>query len=137
MRKGHQFTEEQKNEVIELLKATQDVKLYRKLEVLRLRMEEYSNLKIAEITKYSASRVSALVCIYSNEGITYFEKEQRTDGNRRNLSYDEEATLLSEFKESARVGTVVSVSNIEAAYEKKCGHDIGSGQIYRVLKRHG
>jgi len=137
MRTGHQFTEDQKDEVLESLRTTQDAKLYKKLEILRLRMDGYSNSQVAEITKYSASRVSALVCIYANKGITYFEKEHRNGGNRRNMSYDEEAALLCEFKEAAKDGTVISVSDIEVAYKKQCGHNIGSGQIYRVLKRHG
>lgn len=137
MRKGHQFTKEQKEEVLNLLKETQDAKLYRKLEVLRLRMDGYSNSQIAEIAQYSTSRVSALVCIYAKNGIAYFEKEQRVGGNRRNLSFENEAALLDKFKETAKAGTIVSVSDIKAAYDKECGHVSGLGTIYTVLERHG
>lgn len=137
MPKGYQFTEEQKNEVLKLHWKTKDAKLYRKLEVLRLRMEGYSDSEIAAITRYSTSRVSALVCIYAKDGLAYFEKEHRVSGNRRNISFKEEAAILQEFEEAAKAGTVVSVSDIKAAYEKECGHEIGSGQIYRVLDRHG
>lgn len=137
MRKGYGFTEEQKDEVIKLLRETKNAKLYRKLEVLQLRMEGHNNSEIAAITKYSASRVSALVCIYAKGGIAYFESEHRISGNRRNISFEEEAELLNEFDEAAKAGIIVSVSDINAAYEKRCGHDTGSGQIYRVLERHG
>lgn len=136
MPKAHEFTEEQHNEVMKLLKATRDAKLHKKLEVLQLRMEEYKNSEIAVITKISASRVSALVCIYAHEGISYFEKEHRVGGNRRNISFQEEAAMLGEFEESAKAGKIMSVSEIKAVYDEKCGHESGSGTIYTVLKRH-
>jgi len=136
MAKGHQFTEEQHDEVMRLLKKTRGAKLHKKLEVLQLRMEGYKDSEIAAITKYSASRVSTLVCIYANEGIAYFEKEHRSGGNRRNISFQEESAMLAEFKESAKAGNIITVSDIKTAYNEKCGHESGSGTIYRILKRH-
>ena len=137
MPKTHQFTEEQYEEVTKLLAKTKEAKLHKKLEVLQLRMEGYKNAEIGKITKYSKSRVSALVCIYVREGITYFEKENRRGGNRRNLSFEEEAAFLAKFKESAEKGRVITAGEIKAAYDKKCGHVSGSGTIYQVLGRHG
>jgi len=136
MSKPHQFSAEQQEAVERLLKKTTDVKLHRKLEVLRLRMEGYQNAEIAKITKYSKSRVSALCCIYANEGISYFEEEQRKGGNRRNLSFDEERKLLAEFEEAANQGQIITIGEIKAAYDERCGHESGSGTIYQVLARH-
>jgi len=137
MPKTHQFTEKEYEEVIKELKETKSAVLRKKLEVLQLRMEGYKNAEISKITKYSKSRVSALVCLYANGGITYFQQENRRGGNRRNMSYDEEAAFLSAYKELAEQGQIIETSEIKQAYEKEVGHRIGKGQIYRVLERHG
>ena len=57
-------------------------------------------------------------------------------GNRRNLTVAEEAAILRPFQERAEAGQMVDVREIKAAYEAAVGHEIGSGQIYFVLKRH-
>ena len=136
MPKTHQFTTKQYEEVITLLKETRDAKLHKKLEVLQLRMEGYQNSEIAKITKYSTSRVSALVCVYANEGIEYFEKEHRIGGNRRNISYQEESAMLAEFEEFAQKGNIITAGDIKAIYDEKCGHKSGAGTIYKLLNRH-
>lgn len=136
MPKTHQFTEEQYQQVIALRSEIKEAKIALKLQVLQLRMEGYRNEEIARITGYSKSRVSALVCIFANEGIDYFREEQRKGGNRRNLTIAEEADILSVYREAAEKGQIVTVKEIEAAYIEAVGHPIGSGQIYRVLKRH-
>jgi transposase len=136
MPKTHKFTTDSYTEVEALMKKTTDAKLSKKLEVLQLRMEGYKNAEIAKITKYSKSRVSALVCIYANNGISYFEKEQRTGGNRRNITVSEETAFLETYKKQAEQGQVIEVGEIKAAYEEKVGHTIGGSQIYYVLKRH-
>ena len=57
--------------------------------------------------------------------------------NHRNMSYEEEATLLESFKERARAGQIVEVKEIVVAYENKLGRAVGSNsQIYNVLARH-
>jgi len=137
MPKTHQFTEEQYREVIGEIKKTKSATVRKKLEVLQLRMEGYKNAEISKITKYSKSRVSALVCIYANDGITYFQQENRKGGNSRNMSRDEEAEFLSAYKALAEKGQIIEVAEIERAYAQKVGHNISSGQIYRILKRHG
>ena len=136
MAKRHQFTKEQYEEVMNLLKITREASLYRKLTVLQLRMEGNKEAEIAKITKYSRSRISALTSIYAHEGIAYFEKEHRVGGNRRNMSYEEEAALLAEFQEAAQKGNLIETGALRAAYDEKCGHKSGSGTIYRVLHRH-
>jgi transposase len=136
MPKAHEYTEEQYKEVMSLLKETHDAKLHKKLQVLQLRMEGYKYPEIAAITKYSASRASVLICIYAHNGIAYFEKENRVGGNRRNISFEEETAMLAEFEEVAKAGKIMSVSDIKAIYDERCGHESGSGTIYTVLKRH-
>jgi len=137
MPRTHQFTAKNYTEVEELIKKTKDAKLIKKLEVLQLRIEGYKNAEISKITKYSKSRVSALVCIYANAGIAYFEKENRIGGNRRNLSYEEEKEFLEIYRQQAEQGQIIEVGEIKRAYEEKIGHSIGGSQIYYILHRHG
>ena len=137
MPKTHQFTNKQYQEVLKELDNAKDATIRKKLQVLQLRMEGYKNAENAKITKYSESRVSALVCIYANNGIAYFKQENRLGGNRRNMSYDEETAFLSAYKTLAEQGQIIEVSEIKNAYAEKVGHRIGKEQIYRVLRRHG
>lgn len=136
MPKKHQFTQEQYTEVVHLMKQFTDAKLYPKLQVVQLKMEGYRNTEIAAITKYSASRVSSLVSVYVREGLSYFMAENRKGGNRRNITFEEEATLLAGFEETAKEGTIVTVHDIRAAYDHLIGHKSSLGTIYKILKRH-
>lgn len=137
MPKTHKFTVEQVSEIEELVQKTTNAVLYKKLQVLQLRMAGYQNAEIAKITGYSKSRVSALVCIYANSGAEYFKAEWRIGGNRRNLSFKEEALLLETFSQRAEQGQIITVSDIKRSYDMACGHESGSGTIYHVLERHG
>ncbi len=56
---------------------------------------------------------------------------------RENMSFEEEADLLEQFKKKAEKGQIIETSEIKATYEKAIGHKCGSGQIYYVLHRHG
>ena len=136
MPKKHLFTEAEHTEVVGLMDQIEDAKLYKKLHVVRLKMENYRNPEIATITKYSASRVSSLVSVYVREGLSYFREEKRKGGNRRNVSFAEEAELLAKFREAAEKGILVTVEEIRAAYDQLVGHQSAHGTIYKVLKRH-
>ena len=137
MGKSHKFTAEQREEVKEAYEKETNARISKKLQVLDLRLNGYDNEAIAKITRYSKSRVSALVCIYAKGGIQYFLQENRKSGNRRNMSYAQEAEFLERYKEQAAAGHVIETSEIKRAYEERVGHKIGGQQIYRVLRRHG
>ena len=76
MPKKHLFMESEHAEVVGLMDQIEDTKLFKKLQVVRLKMENYRNPEIAAITKYSASRVSSLVSVYVREGLSYFREEK-------------------------------------------------------------
>lgn len=137
MPKLHKFTKAQQAEVEEQIAKTTNARLYRKLQVLQLRIKGYTNSQIGEITGYSDSRVRSLIYSYIKRGISYFEQENRCHGNRRNLSFSEESSLLSDFLNQAEKGQIITVGEIKQKYESACGHTIGSGTIYKVLARHG
>jgi len=73
--------------------------------------------------------------IYSCLYLPFILQKPRS-GRPTQISLEEEGQLLAEFEARAEAGQVVEVSDIKAAYQDKVGRRIGTGQIYRVLKRH-
>ena len=53
------------------------------------------------------------------------------------MSIEEERAFLEQYRQLAEQGHILDIREIEKAYAEKVGHSIGSGQIYRVLQRHG
>lgn len=132
----YKITLEQKAEMEEARKANKDKRVETRLKVLSMRAEGKTAKKIKEVTGYHDAYVSAIVSKYIKHGIEAITGKHY-GGNRRNMSYEEESAILKPFKEKAEKGQLVAVSEIETAYAKTVGHSISSGQIYRVLRRHG
>ena len=130
------FSQEDYAQIKAARKKNRDKQIDRRLEVLELRCEGMSYVAIAEATGFHRSHVSSLIRKYFEEGITAVA-EKHYGGNHRNLRYEEEAALLDEYQQRAESGQMLSVKEIETAYEKQVGHRISNSQIYRVLHRHG
>jgi transposase len=116
-------------------KSIRDKQTDKRFRAVQMRGEGESNAEIAVALETSAAVISTWVQRYVKGGIEALY-DHRRGGNRRNMSMEEEKELLDSFEARAEEGQVIEVSQIEAAYVEKVGHSIGSGQIYRVLKRH-
>lgn len=136
MKMKYQFSKEQYAEIKAAKKANRDKQIDARLKVLELRCEGKGIIEIAKETGFHRSHVSGLIKKYFEEGLTAISKKHYK-GNRRNLSIEEEREFLERYRQQAEQGQLVSIQEIERAYEEKVGHSIGSGQIYRVLRRHG
>lgn len=136
MPKRYQISEEQVAELEAARAANKDKNVENRIKALVLRAQGKKLTQIAEMTEYHPAYVSKLVSIYCNQGLPAII-ENHYAGNRRNMSFTEEATFLSEYKKLAEQGQIIEVGVIKKAYEEKVGHTIGKGQIYRVLERHG
>ena len=134
--KKYTFTEEEKEELQRYRKQNRDKKIEKRLEALMLRAEGKGNREISEKTGFHTQYITVLVSRYKANGIENIVGNHY-HGNRRNLSFEEEAQLLEPFCQAAEAGQIISVSEIKAVYQEAVGHDIGSAQIYRVLQRHG
>jgi transposase len=121
--------------IAEARKRERDKQVDKRLHAVQLRGEGKNNAAIAEQLETSSDVVSRWVSEYSKGGVAALLAKKR-QGNRRNMSYEEEAEIIAAFEKRAEAGQVVEVSEIEKAYREKVGHRIGSGQIYRVLRRH-
>lgn len=132
----YQFSKEQYEEIKIARKANRDKQIEKWLWVLELRCEGKKLQEIAETTGFHRSRISGLIQKYFEEGLEGVSQKHYS-GNRRNMSVEEEAAFLEEYRQRAEKGEVIDTKEIAEAYAKRVGHDIGGSQIYYVLRRQG
>ena len=135
MPKTYRINEAQVLELETARKSITDKRIDKRLYAVQLRGEGMKNPEIAEKLDTAAKVVSRWVCAYQKDGIEALLGKKR-GGNRRNMSFAEEEALLEPFKKQAEAGQIIEVGALKAAYVEKVGHEIGGGQIYRVLARH-
>jgi len=126
---------EEYEQIVAAEKRTQDKRISRKLRVLMLRYEGFSNSDIGEKVGLGSVRVSQLVREYRESGLETFTKK-KYGGNHRNLSEEEESEILKQFEGSAETGNIIIARDIKKAFDDKLGRDTGRGYIYMLLKRH-
>ena len=138
MPKKHSLSDGQMLELGDARKANKDKNIDSRLKALLLYGQGMKHHVIAAKTGFVATYITELARKYRNNGIEAIVGNHYK-GNRRNLTFAQEAALLEPFKERAALGQMVEVSEITRTYEEACGHSLenSSGQIYRVLKRHG
>ncbi len=132
----YKFTDEERKTIEEARRKNRNKNVEKRLLALSLRASGMSSKQVAEKVGFHPAYITELISKFRKGGIGALV-ENHYPGNRRNLTFAEEEELLRPFKEQAEAGQLVSVSEIAEAYVEKVGHSIGSGQIYRVLKRHG
>ena len=134
----NEITANQLKEIEQARKKNKNKKVENRLKALELHAKGESREKTAEKTGYSKTYISELVSKYVTKGI-HAIIDNHYQGNNRNLSFKEEASILEGFKKAAEAGQVIEVSEIKRAYEEAIGRtlDKDHGQIYRVLARHG
>ena len=132
----YKFSEEDYQKIMAARKANRDKQTDARLKVLKLRCEGKTLAEISKETGFHLSHVSNLIRKYFQEGLSSVA-EKHYPGNRRNMTLKEETAFLEPYRERAEKGQMLDVKEIEAAYEERVGHRISSGQIYRVLQRHG
>jgi transposase len=136
MPKRYQINEKQVIEIEKARKWNKDKNIEKRLKALLLHAEGKKRGEVAEKTGFAKSYISELVSKYCNNGIEAII-ENKFGGNRRNMSFAEEEVFLAKYKKLAEQGQIIEVDAIKSAYVEKVGHNIGKGQIYRVLNRHG
>jgi len=136
MPKTYIINNEEIGKIGEARKRNHDKQVEKRLHAVQLRGEGKRNAEIAEQLETSSDMISRWVSWYAKGGLEALLPKKR-EAHRRNMSYAEEKSILATFEEQAQAGQVVEVSDIKLAYQTKVGHPISSGQIYRVLKRHG
>ena len=136
MAKSYAISQSQLVEIETARKKNRNKNVERRLCVLVMRAEGKSLEEISEKTGYHISTASKLIARYMRDGISAIA-ENHYKGNRRNMSFEEEAAILTPFIERAKRGEMVDIKEIAAAYQKAVPHKISDTQIYYVLHRHG
>ena len=136
MAKSYEISESQLLEIETARKKNRNKNIERRLYVLVMRAEGKSLEEISEKTGYHISTASKLIARYMRDGISAIA-ENHYKGNRRNMSFEEEAAILAPFIERAERGEMVDIKEIAAAYQKAVPHKVSDTQIYYVLHRHG
>ena len=132
----YRYTEEDRAIITAARKANKDKRAEKRLHALELRASGKSAKEVASATGFHAAYISQLTAKYQKDGIEAISGNHY-GGNRRNMTPEEERTLLEPFREKAQKGQMVEVSEIKASYERAVGHTIGGSQIYYVLHRNG
>lgn len=136
MAKSYEISQSQLREIEAARKKNRNKNVERRLYVLVMRAEGKSLEEISEKTGYHISTASKLIARYMRDGISAIA-ENHYKGNRRNMSFEEEAAILAPFIERAERGEMVDIKEIAAAYQKAVPHKVSDTQIYYVLHRHG
>ena len=136
MAKSYEISPSQLLEIEAARKKNRNKNVERRLYVLVMRAEGKSLEEISEKTGYHISTASKLIARYMRDGISAIA-ENHYKGNRRNMSFEEEAAILAPFIERAERGEMVDIKEIAAAYQKAVPHKVSDTQIYYVLHRHG
>lgn len=131
----YRFTSEQIEEIAAARKKNKDKSVEARLKALWMRASGSKSKEVSIATGFHPAYVSKIVSKYINGGIDTIVGNHY-GGNRRNMSFEEEQAIIDRFLDAAQKGRILEVSAIKEAYESAVGHHIGSGQIYRVLKRH-
>ena len=126
------FSETDTAAIKQARKANKDKRIERRLAVLEMASLGKEAREIASATGFHKDYVYKLTAKFRKGGLEAVTGNHY-HGNRRNMGAAEEAGILRPFLEAAGKGQVIGVFEIKAAYEKACGHAIGSGQIYPVF----
>jgi transposase len=132
----HEITQEEYESVVKAEKETQNKRISKKLRVIRLRYEGYSNQAIGQMVDLHKDRVRHIVSEFKAQGLEEFIRCKYV-GNHRSMSYEEELEILDSFAEKAHLGQITSVQEIKAAFDSKLGRETSGGYIYMLLTRHG
>jgi transposase len=135
LKNKEKFSSKQKSQIKHWKKKITDAKLYRKIEVIDYAAKGYTHKEISGLTDFSISRISDLVREFIKNGIGYFIKEHRKGNSRRNLTPQQEAQIINEFREKAIKGQVVSLTEMKIRYEEMRGKETANSTFYDFLER--
>lgn len=74
---------------------------------------------------------------FAQQGVQVFFSQQRGGRKRENISLIREKQILSKFQRRAQRGSVLSVGEIQKAYELSAGKPVAPSTVYRLIARHG
>ena len=96
-----------------------------------------SAAQIAQLLGWSTATVHVLHSRWAKEGDAIFDLRGRGGRRHQYLSPEQEKELLGPFVERAQAGGMLTVAEIQRAYQEQSGKAVAPSTIYRLLDRHG
>ena len=96
-----------------------------------------SAAQIAQLLGWATATVHVLHSRWAREGDAIFELRGRGGRRHQHLSVEQEQALLAPFAERAEGGGMLTVAEIQQAYEEHTGVQVAPSTVYRLLDRHG
>lgn len=93
--------------------------------------------EIARLLGWSTATVHVMHSRWAKEGDTVFDLRGRGGRHHQHLSVEQEQALLAPFIERAQAGGMLTVTEIQQAYEAQAGRQVAPSTVYRLLDRHG
>lgn len=96
-----------------------------------------SAAQIAQLLGWSTATVHVLHSRWAREGEALFDLRGRGGRRHQHLSLEQEQHLLAPFVRRAQAGGMLTVAQIQHAYQERLGQTVAPSTIYRLLDRHG
>jgi transposase len=138
MRPQRPISEQAKESLRELLAMTRNKADFQRVQCVWLRiLLGLSSVMVAKAVGWSPGRVKQVWSRYFADGESALIGKGRGGRHRQNLTIEEEDRLLARFLETAKMGNILVVSDVKAAYEMAVGRGVPKSTVYRMLSRHG
>ena len=92
---------------------------------------------LQQLLGWATATVHVLHSRWSREGDAIFDLRDRGGRRHQHLSVEQEQALLAPFAERAEGGGMLTVAEIQRAYEEHTGVQVAPSTVYRLLDRHG
>jgi transposase len=126
------------NRLAERLKRAESHAEYQRIQCVLIRATLGSSAaQIAQLLGWSTATVHVIHSRWAKEGDGIFEMHGRGGRHHQYLSLEQEQALLAPFVERAQAGGVLTVAEIQHAYEQQTGRRVAASTVYRLLDRHG
>lgn len=96
-----------------------------------------SAAQIAELLGWSTATVHVMHSRWSKEGDAIFDLRARGGRRHQHLTPEQELQLLAPFVQRAQAGGMLTVAEIQQAYQEQLGKEVAPSTVYRLLDRHG
>ena len=96
-----------------------------------------SAAQIAQLLGWSTATVHVLHSRWAKDGDAIFELRGRGGRRHQHLSVEQEQALLAPFVRRADAGGMLTVAEVQQAYEEQTGIQVAPSTVYRLLDRHG
>jgi len=122
----------------ERLKQAASYSEYQRIQCVLIRVTLGSSAaQIAQLLGWATATVHVMHSRWAKEGEAIFDVRGRGGRHHQHLTAQQEQELLAPFAEHAQSGGMLTVAEIQQAYQERTGKAVARSTVYRLLERHG